>query len=651
MSFNPSIYPFGSWPSPISASSVAEGALRFGRVQVINGTVYWSEGRPAENGRTTIMRWTGGGSPEELLPPTFSARSRVHEYGGGEFLVSRGAIYFVNDSCQNIYVAKTDGGITPLTDRRGTRFADFGHDARRKRLIAVAEDHGGGGEDGALPRNSLWSVSVDAEDARENGAVLLEGHGFYANPRLNPDGTKLCFLAWDLPHMPWEAAALYVADIAEDGSASTPVRLAGGEGTACFQPEWGPDGWLYFTWDVDGFGNLFRWKGEGGPSQITYLQAEISKPLWSLNAASYALLPDDRIYLSFTANGEQGCAIYDLKSRALSLRENGLTTIQTLAADGKIAAFAGLTDSEASCVCVEPIDRPGREGAEKPSSNMPFVIRRSGKTAFDPAYSPPSRRIEFANANGEAVFGIFQAPANPSARGPDDSLPPLIINLHGGPTGAAARGLKPRTLFFTSHGFAWLDLDYSGSTGYGRAYRERLRGRWGIQDVNDTIAAAEFAASSGLADRRAIFITGGSAGGYTVLMAIAASNIFRGAASYYGICDLVALQLTTHKFEQGYQSGLLGATLEEDEALYRGRSALSQIEQINTPLIVFQGVEDRVVPKEQARTIIEALRRKNLLVEYHEFAGEGHGFRKAETIQISLQAELDFYRRLMEAAG
>jgi dipeptidyl aminopeptidase/acylaminoacyl peptidase len=297
-----------------------------------------------------------------------------------------------------------------------------------------------------------------------------------------------------------------------------------------------------------------------------------------------------------------------------------------------------MTDEEPLCIAIEDLASPPPEA--------PVILRRSSDQTIDPRYILRPKRIEIPGSGGP-VFGMLYPPENPHAQGPLSAKPPLIINLHGGPTSAAARGMKARTLFFTSRGFSWLDLDYSGSTGYGRHYRDRLKGNWGITDVADTIAAAKFAQSSGLADAGAIFVTGGSAGGYTALMAIAMSDIFRGAASYYGICDLVRLQQTTHKFEIHYLAGLLGAPLEENEALYRSRSALTHADRIKTPLILFQGADDPVVPKEQSRAIASALRERGLPVEYHEFEGEEHGFRKAETISRSLELELDFYQRLL----
>jgi len=629
------VYTFGHWTSPISAALVAGSALRFGRVQAVDRAVYWSEGRPSEKGRAPVMRWTAEDGVEELLPPPYSARSRVHEYGGGEFLVAGGVLYFVNDADQDVYAADLSRGAKPgirrVTSIADTRFADFTYDAQRNRLIAVGETHGAA----ALPQNALWLIP--AGEVAEGARVAVQGRDFYASPRISPGGERLAFLAWDLPAMPWDAAQLFVAAIAEDGSLSQPVLVAGGNGSACFQPEWSDDGAPYFVWDADGQGNLYRWKEGGQPERITHLDGDLSMPLWNFHAASYALLPGGKAYLSFVDRGETKSATLDLGTAVLEPRHNGLTTATTLSAGAAGIALVGMTDEESLSVYRD-------EGS---ATGAPQIVRRSGALDIDRAFVSRPTRIAIPSRNGE-VYGLLYPPANPNAQGPAGKKPPLIISLHGGPTSAAARGLKPRTLFFTSRGFSWLDLDYAGSTGYGRAYRDRLNGNWGVADVEDTTSAARFAASEGLADAHAIFVTGGSAGGYTVLAAIASAGVFRGAASYYGICDLVALQRTTHKFEQGYQSTLLGGSLDDHEALYRERSAIHHIDAINTPLILFQGADDLVVPKEQSIMIAEALRSKGVAVEYHEFAGEGHGFRNAETICTCLERELGFYRLLMD---
>ncbi len=635
------LFAFGHWPSPIPSASVAEGALRFGRLQVYGNAVYWSESRPAEKGRAPVMRWSKEGGVRELLPPPYSARSRVHEYGGGEFHIAGGRLFFVNDADQDVYEQGLAAGNSPadvrrLTNLPATRFADFAWDGLRKRLIAVGESHRP--EHGTLPENALWTIPTGSVDA--TAAPVLGGHDFYASPRLSPDGRRLAFLAWDLPAMPWDAAQLFVADIADDGRPRDTVSIAGGNGSACFQPEWGADGTLYFVWDADGLGNLYTWQAGSGPRKVTCLDADLSMPLWSFNAASFALLAADNAYCTFVRNGEAGSAIAGPAN--LSPRQTGFSAVHAVSAGGAGVALEGLKDDEPLCIALDPV--PANAGA------LPVILRRSSTVAIDKRYVSRPSRLEIPSSKGP-VYGLLYPPQNPAAYGPAGANPPLIISLHGGPTSAAARGIKPRTLFFTSRGFAWLDLDYAGSTGYGRAYRERLRGNWGIADVEDTIGAARFAAKAGLADARAIFVTGGSAGGYTVLMAIAAEKVFRGAASYYGVSDLIALQKTTHKFEQGYQQALLGASLEENEAIYLERSPIHRIERISTPLILFQGADDNVVPKGQSIAIAEALRGKGVPVEYHEFPGEGHGFRQADTIRTCLERELAFYLGLMIGAA
>jgi dipeptidyl aminopeptidase/acylaminoacyl peptidase len=632
------VLPFGFWPSPISAASAAGSALRFGRVQIADGAIFWSEARPAEKGRAPVVRWTAERGAAELLPAPYSARSRVHEYGGGEFLVAASTLYFVNDADQEVYaVALADGGeasIRRISNVPDTRFADFAFDERRERLIAVGETHGAE----ALPENALWTIPADGEAPP---AALLAGRDFYASPRVSPCGGFLAFLAWDLPHMPWDAARLFVSEIAEDGALASPVEIAGGDGTACFQPEWSEDGALIFVWDAGGAGGLYRWRARGEPLPLAHLDGDLSMPLWSLNAASYALLGGGKAYLTFVNKGEARSAILDLSTGAVAAHENGLTAVASVSGGGDGAALVGMTDDEGLCIV---LDAPAAV-----AKGAPAIIRRGGAGGVDGAYVSKPRRVAIPGAAGE-VYGLLYPPQNPAAEGPASAPPPLIVSLHGGPTSAASRGLKPKTLFFTSRGFSWLDLDYSGSVGYGRAYRDRLTGNWGVADVRDAIDAARYAASEGLADANAIFLTGGSAGGYTVLMTIATTGLFRGAASYYGICDLVALQRTTHKFEQGYQSALLGGPLEDKEAIYRERSAIAHIDAIKTPLILFQGADDHVVPKEQSIMIAEALRSTGVPVEYYEFQGEGHGFRRAETIEACLERELNFYRKLMSEA-
>ncbi len=401
------VYAFGHWPSPISAALVAGSALRFGRVQVVDRAVYWSEGRPAENGRASIMRWTGEDGAAELLPAPYSARSRVHEYGGGEFLVAGGILYFVNDVDQDVYAAALSDGAGPsirrVTNVADTRFADLTWDARRNRLIAVGETH----STTPLPQNALWSIPLEFAGTQEQPSVVLQGRDFYANPRLSPDGRRLAFLAWDLPNMPWDAAQLFVSEISEDGSLGQPVSVAGGNGSACFQPEWSGDGTLYFVWDASGQGNLYRWSGSGKPEQITRLEGDLSMPLWIFHAASYALLPGGKGYLSFVDRGETKSGILDLGTGTLDAHENGLTAATTLSAGAAGIAIVGITDDEPLCIF--------RDQASSNECSAPQIIRRSGAVDFDRAFVSRPTRIAIPSGEGE-VYGLLYPPANPSPR-------------------------------------------------------------------------------------------------------------------------------------------------------------------------------------------------------------------------------------------
>ena len=361
---------------------------------------------------------------------------------------------------------------------RRTRFADFAWDGSRNRLIAVGETHGAG--HGALPRNALWTIPAGEPGAAP--APLLEGHDFYASPRISADGSLLAFLAWDLPAMPWDAAQLFVAELAKEGHAGEPFAVAGGDGSACFQPEWSADGTLFFVWDAGGSGQLWAWREGSEPEKAVDIDGDLSMPQWSFNAASYALLPEGRAYCTFVRNGEAGAAIVRFGAAGVTPRETGFSAVHAVSVGGAGAVLEGLKDDEALCIA---LDDPAAGGGVA----SPVILRRSSAVAMDAGYVSRPRRLEIPSSAG-TIHGLLYPPQNPAAHGPAGALPPLIVSLHGGPTSAAARGLKPRTLFFTSRGFAWLDLDYAGSVGYGRAYRERLTGNWGVADVEDTIAAA-----------------------------------------------------------------------------------------------------------------------------------------------------------------
>jgi dipeptidyl aminopeptidase/acylaminoacyl peptidase len=629
--------PYGSWPSPVTAALAARASRRFGMVQAAGGAVYWSQSQPEEGGRQVILKAGVDGRVEDLLPAPFSARSRVHEYGGGEFLVAGSVIYFVNDKDQDVYALEPGRPPRRITDAPSTRFADFAHDPAHRRLIAVAEVHDAKADssDHALPRNVLAAIALSGE--RGHVAELAAGRDFYASPRLSADGRSLAFLAWDLPDMPWDSATLYVAGVREDGSLGRPRRIAGGADGAVFQPEWGADGELYFVCDKTGWGHLYRWQNDSIARVHGRRGADLFRPQWVFGARSYALAPGGRIGAVALARGSPLFELLDLKRRDVAPYRR--LQARTARIDDPVAfarGFAALVGTPLSPPTVMRIAGQRLEslGAPPPAEVEPGALSR-GET------------LAFRRPDGQPVYGIHYAPCNARFLGPRGSLPPALVFVHGGPTSMTDAGLKMRVQFYTSRGFAVCDVNYSGSTGYGRAYRSRLDGRWGIADVEDCAAAARHLAKAGLAEPGKIAIAGGSAGGYTTLMALATTGVFAAGSSHYGISDLALLLQHTHKFESGYLHRLLGTTPRSWKRVFAERSPINLIDRIAAPVILFQGLDDKVVPPEQSRLIVDRLRGRGIEVAYHEFAGEAHGFRAAATIVAVLEPELAFLQRVL----
>lgn len=629
---------FGLWPSRINAEIVAGGAIRFGRVEVFEGVLYWGESRPAEGGRAAIMRQKSGGEPEDLLPAPFSARSRVHEYGGGEFHVTRLGVFFVNDEDQQVYLLKEGCAPLPITQAPGVRFADFAYDAARGRLIAVAERHESGGDAHAHPENCLAAINLTASPEAAV-SMLVEGASFYASPRLSPDGRGLAWLQWNLPAMPWDEAALMLAEVADDGGLGAPHRIAGGGNCAAFQPEWGEDGALYFVSDEDGEGALYAWR-KGETRRITGAGYDLSRPLWSFNLKSYSLGSGGRAIVAFTKDGVAGLGLVSPPSDAITPIETDLLSIEHICALEDGFAAVGAARTHPAAIIARPL-----------GSSSHNIIRAGACLDLDEGDIASGLPMRFKGPDGAPVYGCYYAPQNRDYEGPPGDLPPLIMTAHGGPTSRASRGFSSRTQFFTTRGFAVFDLDYSGSTGYGRDYRNRLSGFWGVRDVEDAETAARALVEAKQAAPGRIFLYGSSAGGYTALMALAKSKAFAGGVSAYGISDLAILQRTTHKFESGYIYGLIGADESNAEARLRERSPLTHADEIAAPVLLLQGLDDKVVPPEQSAMIAESLKRRGVPVTYLTFDGEAHGFRRAETIAAALEAELAFYRRVLGLEG
>ena len=630
--------PFGAWPSPITPDAIVADTVRLSSVSLDAGRIGWLEGRPGEGGRNVLVQadvrtdTAGAGRPADVTPAPFNVRSRVHEYGGGACAVSGDRVWFSNDADGRVYVQAAGTAPVPLTAEGSARFADLVFDPAHRRLLAVRETH----RDDAPPANDLVAVSITGGAVR----VLASGHDFYAAPAPSPDGRRLAWLAWDQPDMPWDAAALWLADLDRDGVPGAPLRVAGGSGCAAFQPAWSPDGALWCVADPDGWWNLHRWR-DGALRCMYRADSEFGKPLWQLGTTTFGFDASGCVICTWRNGGAWRLGRLDPDSGAMTPIPLPWTSIDSLVVDGSTAAFiGGAPDRSAAVVSVDL--GSGESRVHRVSSALSI----DGDMLSHPvAISFPTGGGFPAGGEEEVAHGFYYPPRNASCRGPAGESPPLLVMSHGGPTGAASDTLNPTTQFWTSRGFAVLDVDYRGSTGYGRAYRERLYGAWGVADVEDCVAGALHLADTGRADRDRLAIRGSSAGGYTTLAALTFHDVFRAGASYYGICDLEVLAADTHKFEARYLDRLVGAWPAERD-VYRARSPLHHAARLGYPIIFFQGLDDRVVPPNQAELMVDALDRRGLPVAYLRFEGEGHGFRKADTIRRCLEAELCFYARV-----
>ncbi len=616
-----SVAPYGEWASPITADHIVSHGVGLGAVALDGDDVTWTEGRPAEGGRVVVVRRAGDGTVADMSPPPFNARSRVHEYGGGAFLVHRGSLFFCNFADQRLYRQAPGGAPEALTPEGPWRYADMVLDQARERLTCVCEDHGADGQ----PVNTLVAVALTGGAAR----VLAQGHDFYAAPRLSPDGGRLAWLAWDHPNMPWDGAELWVAEVAVDGGLGAARRLAGGDGEALFQPAWSPQGRLHFVSDRSGWWNLYR-EGAGGPEPICPMAAEFGQPQWVFGRATYGFDGAGGMVAAYCVEGVWRLARLDPESGTLEDYDTPYTTFESVRAGGGRAVFIGAGPTVAPEVVALDLATGGLT-----------VLRRSLAVEPDPGILSAPEAIEFPTESGETAHGFYYPPRNPDFTGPPSTRPPLLVSSHGGPTGASTGELDLSIQYWTSRGLAFLDVNYRGSTGYGTRYRRLLEGRWGVVDVDDCCNGARWLADKGLVDGDRLAIRGRSAGGFTTLAALTFRDVFKAGASHYGIGDLEALMADTHKFESHYDHSLIAPT----EAA-RERSPVHHADRLDCPVIFFQGLDDKVVPPNQAEAMVAALDAKGVPVAYVPFAGEGHGFRKSENIKRALEAELYFYGRI-----
>ena len=616
---------YGSWLSPITAHQIAASSIGLGQIALDAHDIYWSEMRPAEAGRNTIVRWRDG-IAEDVLPAPFNARTRAHEYGGGAFTVADGELYFSNDADQRLSRLTPGRAPRAITPEASRRYADSIVDRRLNRILCVCEDHGTGAE----PINTIMAVDLRGTD---QDRILVSGHDFFASPRLSPDGSRLAWLAWNHPDMPWDGSELWLADVGLDGLLTNQRRVAGGRDESVFQPSFSPDGALYFVSDRSNWWNLYRLR-DGHIEALAPMEAEFGLPQWIFGQSTYAFESARRLVCAYNCEGTWQLATLDVATLRFETVTTPFTDIHAVTAAHGRAVFIGA--SPALLPAVVRFDL---------ATHQYEILRSSSRFAPDVAHVSVPQAMTYPSDNGEQAHAFYYPPTNRDFRAPADEQPPLLVLGHGGPTSAATSALSLKIQYWTSRGFAVIDVNYRGSTGYGRDYRHKLDGQWGLADVQDCIAGARYLVARGLADEQRLAIRGGSAGGYTTLCALTFHKIFHAGAAYYGVSDLEALAKDTHKFEAHYLDRLIGRYPARRD-LYHDRSPIHHVDRLSCPVIFFQGLEDKVVPPDQTEQMVHALRAQGIAVAYVPFAGESHGFRRAENIQRALEAELYFYSRL-----
>ena len=619
--------PCGAWTSPLTPALTAVSAVSLAFASAVDGTLYWIEGRPAEKGRSVWMRRLPTGEVLDALTVDADVRSRVHEYGGTPWAAVGQKLVYSECSDQRLRVCDSDG-LPRIFSPAGCRYADasLSHDGCN--FVCVREDHRGDGE----AKNAV--VMLDLDKAADEGLVLFDQSDFVAWPRVSSDGQRVAWVAWNHPAMPWDSTQLWVGDLSSTGL-SAPQVIAGEPGESVLEPQWAADGSLYFLSDRRGWWNLYRWHN-GVVKPVLELDAELGGPAWQLGTRSYALTDDGRVLLRVNRGTTESLLLLDLATGAQRWLELPFVAFNSL----------GLLDSDTAFAIAAAIDHPPMLVTISLSTGAHTVVRQAGAAAIGAEWVSRPCAIQFPTTHGpdgasRSTHAWFYPPTNPDHQPLPNEQPPLLVMLHGGPTSHAGPAFKSAVQFWTTRGFAVVDVNYGGSTGFGRAYRERLRGQWGVVDLQDAVAAVDYLASQGWVDGKRVVIRGGSAGGFTVLSALAFTNRFAAGINYYGVADLETLAVDTHKFESRYLDGLVAA-LPEGRELYRARSPAHHMARCRSALITFQGTADQAVPPQQSRAIVEAAKAAGCPVAYLEFEGEGHGFRKGPNIVLALEHELVF---------
>ena len=626
------VAPYGAWQSQITTESIVSDSISLGDVFISDGNIFWQEMRPLEGGRYTIMYQSDNGVKHEILPKSFNARTRVHEYGGGAFLAHKDDVYFSNFSDQQIYKTNLTGADpSQITHNPAFRFADGVIDSKNHRIIYVAEKH----DDKTEPVNSLVSV-----DLLNNGKVstIASGADFYSSPVISPDGEHLAWVQWNHPNMPWDSTELHIADLQENGIRND--RKIIGKGESICHPLWSPSGVLHYVSDLSGWWNIYKYE-DGVSHNLTPYDAEFTQAQWGLGSRFYDFIDGGQILCCYNNLGFWKLGLIEVTTFDLT----DIETVPTIteinrsglkASNGKALFTVGSPDTSYTLYLYQ-------------SESVPKLqkVQESTENKIESAHFSKPQAVTYMTSDEQKCHGFYYPPTNVNFEAPDSTKPPLIILSHGGPTGATSNTLNLGIQYWTNRGFAILDVNYRGSTGYGTEYRKALNGNWGLSDVDDCVSGGKYLVSEGLVDPEKIAIKGGSAGGYTTLACLVFTNFFKAGASYYGVSDLTALAEETHKFESRYLDSMIGKYPEETQK-YIDRSPINHTDDLSCPVILFQGLEDKIVLPSQSQKMYSALKSKGIPVSYLEFEGEQHGFRKSENIKRTLEAELYFYSQVFE---
>lgn len=597
------------------------GTIGLSEARLFDGQVYWVESRPQEQGRSVIVRMDQAGEKQALLSAEYSCRSRVHEYGGASYLPTPVGLFFVNHSDQQIYCVNQALETSRITSSSTLRFADLAYNKKNSTLLAISEEHGDKGDE---PVNRLVAVDTASGEV----TTLHEGQDFYSSASFSPDGKQLCWLSWMHPDMPWDQTSLWHADFNNDNTLGGAEVVAGGNDESVFQPEWSPTGELYFVSDKSNWWNIYRLI-RGAAECVCSLDAEFGMPQWQFGMTRYGFLDADTILTSYSHSGAESLATIDLNSGRLNDLDRQHSHYHSIRTEGGKYCLIAQSSTEFPAVYTGDL---GSETLVCVSSTIPI----------DRAHFSIAEPISYKTGDDQIAHGFYYPPVHAEYQGMENELPPLLVMIHGGPTSATADSLSLKIQYWTNRGIAVFDVNYRGSTGFGRQYREGLKLQWGVADVEDCDFGVRYLIERGLVDKERVAIRGGSAGGFTVLAALAHTDSFKAGTSLYGVTDLTALATDTHKFESRYLDSLIGPYPQEKE-LYEQRSPLNHASAIQSPVLFLQGLDDKVVPPSQAEAMIEKLLANNVPVAYIPFEGEAHGFRKSETITRAFDAELLFY--------